>query len=91
MNIKINRDFLYEEDKIKLLKQKIYTDKYITKNKIKNYSLTEKTKDQEDIYNHFLDLIVPNSKILFNIVFEFFNVINNIYSCLPPKFFSSLI
>ncbi len=68
MNIKINRDFLYEEDKIKLLKQKIYTDKYITKNKIKNYSLTDKVKEQEDIYNHFLDLIIPNSKILFNIV-----------------------
>ena len=54
-----------------LEKDKLYKDKYIYKTLSKNYKIQGNISNVPDIYNKYLNLIVPPSKKLFNLVKEY--------------------
>jgi hypothetical protein len=79
----ITKDFnvnnLDDEEKLKIEQDKLYKDKYIYKTLSKNYRVQGKINDISDIYNKYLNLIIPPSKKLFNLVKEYIHGKMSVY------------
>ena len=67
----INVKNLEDDEKLKLEQEQLYKDKYIYKTISKNYKIQGNISDTPDIYNKYLNCIVPPSKKLFNLVKEY--------------------
>jgi hypothetical protein len=75
----INVKNIDDEENFKLEQEQLYKDKYIYKTLSKNYKIQGKINDIPDIYNKYLNLIVPPSKKLFNLVKEYINGKMSVY------------
>lgn len=75
----INIKNLEDEEKIKIEQERLYKDKYIYKTLSKNYKIQGKINDIPDVYNKYLNLIVPPSKKLFNLVKEYIHGKMSVY------------
>ena len=75
----INVKNIEDEEKLKLEQDKLYKDKYIYKTLSKNYRVQGKISDTHDIYNKYLNLIIPPSKKLFNLVKEYIHGKMSVY------------
>ena len=75
----INFKNIEDEDIFKLEQEKLYKDKYIYKTLSKNYKIQGKISDIPDVYNKYLNLIVPPSKKLFNLVKEYIHGKMSVY------------
>ena len=75
----INVKNIQDEETLKLEQDQLYKDKYIYKTLSKNYKLQGRISDTHDIYNKYLNLIVPPSKKLFNLVKEYIHGKMSVY------------
>jgi hypothetical protein len=75
----INIKNLQDDETLKLEQDQLYKDKYIYKTLSKNYRIQGKISDIPDIYNKYLNLIVPPSKKLFNLVKEYIHGKMSVY------------
>jgi hypothetical protein len=70
---------LNDEENLKLEQDKLYKDKYIYKTISKNYKIQGKITNTYDIYDKYLNVIVPPSKKLFNLVKEYIHGKMSVY------------
>jgi len=75
----INVKNIEDEENFKLQQEKLYKDKYIYKTLSKNYKLEGKISDVPDVYDKYVNLIVPPSKKLFNLVKEYIHGKMSVY------------
>ena len=75
----INVKNLDDEENLKLEQDKLYKDKYIYKTISKNYKIQGKITNTHDIYDKYLNVIVPPSKKLFNLVKEYIHGKMSVY------------
>jgi len=70
---------LEDEENLKLEQEKLYKDKYIYKTLSKNYKVQGKISNTHEIYDKYLNVIVPPSKKLFNLVKEYIHGKMSVY------------
>ena len=75
----INVKHLQDDETLKLEQEQLYKYKYIYKTLSKNYKLEGRINDISDIYNKYLNLIIPPSKKLFNLVKEYIHGKMSVY------------
>ena len=78
----INIKNLEDDEKLKLEQDKLYKDKYIYKTISKNYKIQGNISDTPDVYNKYLNCIVPPSKKLFNLVKEYIHGKLSVYDAI---------